>query len=145
MMEPQKFAPDSGLLTAYVAAHYKVTGAATPFVLRVGHRSAALASVHLANRVNCSAFITAWNPRSVARSESINRASQQRLESELTAIGLTLLAGIGEDPAGVWPGEPSVLVLGILRGEAERVGQSFGQRAIVWSGESAIPELVVLP
>jgi hypothetical protein len=136
-----------GLLAAYLAAHYKVTGTAKPFVLRVGHRSAELASVHLAHGASCSAFITAWNPRSVRRSESINRASQERLESELAAIGATLVAGIGEDPAGVWPGECSVLAVGISRSEAERVGRKFGQRAIVWSDESAIPELIdlVLP
>jgi len=90
---------------------------------------------------------TRWNPRSVRRSEGINRASQERLESELAAIGATLVAGIGEDPAGVWPGECSVLAVGISRSEAERVGRKFGQRAIVWSDESAIPELIdlVLP
>ena len=132
------------LPAAYLAAHYKVTGTAKPFVLRVGHRSAELASMHLANGANSSAFITAWNPRSVATSENLNRASQQRLESQLTAMSLTFLAGIGEDPAGVWPGEPSALVLGISRREAERVGRTFGQLAIVWSEEPAIPELVVL-
>jgi hypothetical protein len=142
-VEPEKFVSNNALLTAYLAAHYRVTGAAPPFVLQVGRRSAELASLHLANRVNCSAFITAWNPRGVAAPESLNRASQQRLESELAATGHTLLAGIGEDPAGVWPGEPSILVLGISRGEAERVGRRFGQLAIVWSGESATPELVV--
>jgi hypothetical protein len=132
------------LLAAYLAAHYKVTGTAKPFVLRVGHRSAELASVHLANGANCSAFITACNPQSVVRSEAINQASQKRLESELAAIGATLVAGIGEDPAGRWPGESSVLVVGISRSEAERVGRKFDQRAIVWSGESAIPELIDL-
>jgi hypothetical protein len=143
-MTPKKFASDSGLLAAYRAAHYKVTDTATPFVLRVGHRSAELAALHLASGVNCSAFITAWNPRSVPRSESLNRALQQRLESELAAMRLTLRAGIGEDPAGVWPGEPSVLVLGIPRSEAERIGHRFDQLAIVWSGQSAVPELVLL-
>jgi hypothetical protein len=133
-----------GLLAAYLAAHYKVTGTAKPFVLRVGHRSAELASVHVAQGVNCSAFITAWNPQSVTASEATNRASQQRLEAELGAIGVTLVAGIGEDPAGVWPGEPSVLAVGLSRSEAERVGRRFGQRAVVWSGESAIPELIDL-
>jgi len=132
------------LLATYLAAHYKVTGTAKPFVLRVGHRSAELASVHLANGAKCSAFITAWNPRSVVRSEADNRASQKRLESDLAAIGVTLVAGIGEDPARLWPGEPSVLAVGISRSEAERVGREFGQRAIVWSGESAIPELIDL-
>jgi hypothetical protein len=135
---------DEDLLAAYLAAHYKVTGTAKPFVLRVGHRSAELAAMHLANGANCSAFITAWNPGSVARSEVTNRASQKRLESEVSGIGATLVAGIGEDPAGRWPGEPSVLVVGISRSEAERVGRKFGQRAIVWSGTSAIPELIDL-
>ena len=132
------------LLATYLAAHYKVTGTAKPFVLRVGHRSAELASVHRANGANCSAFITAWNPQSVVRSEAENRASQKRLESELTAIGVRLVAGTGADPAGVWPGEPSVLAVGISRSEAERVGRKFGQRAIVWRDESAIPEPIDL-
>ena len=132
------------LLAAFLAAHYKVSGTARPFVLRVGHPSAELAAVHLAHGVNCSAFITAWNPGSVSRPEAINRASQARLESELAASGATLLAGIGEDPAGVWPGERSVLAVGISRSDAERVGREFGERAILWSGESAIPELIDL-
>ena len=59
-------------------------------------------------------------------------------------MGVTFLAGLGEDPSGVWPGEPSVLVLGMSRSEAERIGREFGQLAIVWSAESAIPELVAL-
>jgi hypothetical protein len=144
MMRPQKFGEDEDVLAAYLAAHYKVTGTASPFVLRVGRRSAELASVHLANRANCSAFITAWNPQSVARSQADNCASQKRLESELGELGVTLIAGVGMDPAGVWPDEPSVLAVGISRNEAERVGRRFGQRAIVWNGESAIPELIDL-
>jgi len=100
--------------------------------------------VHLANNVDCSALITAWNPRSVSQSERINRASQERLERELTEMGFTLLAAFRADPSGAWPGEPGVLVLGLSRHEAERVGRSFGQLAIVWSGETAVPELVVL-
>ena len=143
-MTLEELSSDNSLLAAYVAAHYKVTGTPTPFVLRVGQNSAELASVYLANGVNCSAFLTAFNPNSVPQPEVINRALQERLETELTAIGFTLLAGFGEDPSGAWPGEPSVLVLGISRSEAERVGRAFGQLAIVWSGETAVPELVVL-
>jgi hypothetical protein len=133
------------LLAAYAAAHYKVSGAPTPFVLRIGHRSAELASVHLANGVRCSAFLTGWNPHSVPQPENINRVAQERLQRALVAMGFTLLDGFGEDPSGAWPGEPSVLVLGISRSEAERVGRAFSQLAIVWSGESAVPELVALP
>jgi hypothetical protein len=59
-------------------------------------------------------------------------------------MGLRFLTGIADDPSGLWPGEPGALVLGISRSDAERVGQDFNQLAIVWSGESAVPELVVL-
>ena len=135
---------DKNLLAAYAATHFTVTGTPTPFVLRVGQRSAELAAMYLADGVNCSAFLTAFNPTSVPQPEAINRASQERLETELTAMGLTVLAGFGEDPSGAWPGEASVLVLGMSRNEAERVGRAFGQLAIVWSGETAVPELVVL-
>lgn len=144
MVGPHKSDSTTALLAAYLAAHYRVTGTAAPFVLRVGHRSAELAALHLANDVNCSAFITACNPQGVVSSDSLNRASQQRLERQLSAMGVTFLAGLGEDPSGVWPGEPSVLVLGMSRSEAERIGREFGQLAIVWSAESAIPELVAL-
>jgi hypothetical protein len=132
------------LLAAYAATQFRVTGTQTPFVLRVGERSGELASMQFANSVNCSAFITAWNPWSVTQTESVNRTSQELLERELTAMGLTFLSGIGEDDPGVWPGEPSVLVLGLSREEAKRLGRAFGQLAIVWSGETAVPELVVL-
>ena len=135
---------ENALLAAYRAAHYQVTGTPAPFVLRIGQRSPELAAVQLAHHVDCSAFVTAWNPDSVAQPEAVNRAAQQRLETQLSAMGLTLLAGFGGDPSGQWPGEPSVLALGLSRSEAERVGRVFGQRAIVWSGETAVPELVVL-
>jgi hypothetical protein len=141
IVEPNRH---KNLLAAYAATHYKVTGTPAPFVLRVGQRSAELAAMYLANGVCCAAFLTAFNPNSVPQPEAINGASQQRLETELAAMGLTLLAGFGEDPSGTWPGEPSVLVLGMSRREAERVGRAFGQLAIVWSGESAVPELVGL-
>ncbi|MGO9593542.1 MAG: DUF3293 domain-containing protein [Steroidobacteraceae bacterium] len=144
LMTLDELSRDNSLMAAYVAADFKVTGTPTPFVLRVGKPSPELAAAYLANNVNCSAFLTAWNPNSVPQPEIINRASQERLETELTAMGLTLLAGFGEDPSGAWPGEPSVLVLGLSRSEAERVGRAFGQLAIVWSGETAVPELVVL-
>lgn len=135
---------DHGLLAAYAATHFKVTGSPAPFILRIGQRSSELAALQFAKRVRSSAFLTAFNPNSVPHPVAVNRASQERLERELTAMGLTFLAGFGEDPAGVWPGEPSVLVLGVSRSDAERIGGQFGQRAIVWIGATAVPELVLL-
>jgi hypothetical protein len=55
-----------------------------------------------------------------------------------------IVAGLGEDSAGVWPGETSLLVLCIILDEAKYIGIEFGQNAIVWAQEDAIPHLILL-
>ena len=72
--------------------------------------------------VGCSAYLTAWNPGSEPTAQAMNQAAQARLEADLEAAGYPILRGMGVDPAGSWPGEPSVLVLGISRTEAHRLG-----------------------
>ena len=132
------------LLAAYSRTHFRVTGVAAPFDLQIGRYSEELASLHAVSSVSTSSFITAWNPRSVKQDARWNQEAQARLETELRALGVSMVAGIGEDPCGQWEGEPSVLVLGISRLEAERIGRSYGQNAIVWCGKDAVPELLVL-
>ena len=132
------------LIAAYSATHFRVTGVPEPFVLWVGQRSDELAALHAAYRVGCSAFMTAWNPRSKQQPEAVNHAAQAQMVAELEAAGYRCLVGIGEDPSGQWPAEESVLVPGIGRAEAEQVGGRFGQNAIVWTGTEAVPELVML-
>lgn len=134
----------SELIAAYAATHFRVTGVPDPFVLQVGQRSAALEALHEAYSVGSSAFLTAWNPRSQPHSDNENRAAQAEMESALTVAGYVLLKGVGEDPSGRWPGEESVLALGIGCAEAEDIGRRYGQNAIVWAGTDAVPELVLL-
>jgi len=58
--------------------------------------------------------------------------------------GYACVPGMGRDPGGEWPSEPSVLVLGISRREAEVLGRSYDQNAIVFYEKDTAAELVLL-
>jgi hypothetical protein len=132
-----------GTIAAYAATRYRVFRK-EPFELKIGHASSPLQ--HLYEEYDCSsaAFITAWNAYSVAATDADNEAAQARLEGRLTAGSIPFISGIGEDAAGEWPGEPSVLALGIDLDAAKTIGIEFRQNAIVWVGEDAVPQLVML-
>jgi hypothetical protein len=132
------------LIDAYRATRYEVTGTPSPFVLRVGEPNEALAACHLAHGVRCSAFVTAWNPGSRALAAAVNAAAEIALEERLRARGYRLLAGRGIDPAGRWPAEESVLVLGLDRAAACAIAREFGQAGLVCAGADAVPHLVLL-
>lgn len=114
------------------------------FTLKIGEQSPEILRVFEEHGCRNAAFLTAWNPYSEPTSDRENEAAQQRLESGLAQNSYVLFQGIGKDPSGKWPGEPSVLVLGISREEASRRGNEFRQNAIVWIGSDGIPELVTL-
>lgn len=132
------------LLDAYRATESWVEEADPPFALRIGVRSAELAGLHAECGVACSAFLTVYNPGSEPRTESCNRAAQERLEAELHRLGYGTRRGVGTDPAGAWPGETSVLAIGMPADAAESTGRAFGQNAALWSGADAVPVLLVL-
>jgi len=77
------------------------------------------------------AFVTAWNPASVVLSRTENNARQLELRGAVDTAGYAMLngEGVGEDPK--WKPEKSLLILGISRGEAVKLGRRFGQLAIV--------------
>jgi putative PIN family toxin of toxin-antitoxin system len=91
-----------------------------------------------------AAFITAANPGSERRSEEENRLLAAALQETLEAAGWFFLEGEGRDPKGLWPAEPSLLVLGIGRTEAIKVARGFAQNALVWCEPGRPPELVVV-
>jgi len=55
-----------------------------------------------------------------------------------------IFQGEGRDPEGKWKAEPSVLIMGIPRAEAEALGRRLEQNAIVFIEKTKAPELVVL-
>ena len=126
------------LIAAYERAHYVVDG---HFTLKIGRRCAPLDALLQAHRAHTATFVTAANPRGEQRSPAQNRAAQAELEASLA---YPFHRGEGRDPDGAWPAEPSALVIGMPRGEAEALGRAYRQNAIVFIEQGAAPELVLL-
>ena len=131
------------LLDAYRRTDYRVLEGVAPFVMRVDERCEPLRRCHEAFDVRCSSFITAWNPRSTPTPQAINDAAMARLSYDVAALGLRTLAGVGVDPDEMWPGEPSLLVLGLDVPTALTLARTYGQHAIVCAGPDAVPRLVL--
>ena len=134
---------DGDTLRAYEQTHYRVLGDA-PATLRIGLPNAALAELHRAFSVDCSAFVTAANPFSALIDAKSNALRQTALADELKREGWRFVEGIGEHPSGRWPGEPSFLILGLPLDAAKQLGTRHGQNAIVWCGANALPQLILL-
>jgi len=52
--------------------------------------------------------------------------------------------GEGRDAEGRWPAEPSLLVIGISRADAEAFGRRFEQNAVLFVERGGVPRLIVL-
>jgi len=143
VIDPEKSQIDALTQQAYRRALDEVL-TDIPFVLRIGVRNTKLAALFEQYRVASAAFITAYNPFGELVSEASNRAAQNRLLSHLSQLRLFTLPGIGKDPSGSWPGEPSFLVLGASMATACDVGKKFSQNAIVWADGDAVPTLLLL-
>lgn len=134
---------DPDLVEAYKATDFHVHNQ-PPFVLKVGTASPQLAQLYHQHGTTCAAFLTAYNPYSEAVGDAENTAFQHKLSRELTSRGLTFLPGMGQDNQGQWPGEPSFLILGLALDEAKVMGAQYRQNALVWCGEDAVPQLILL-
>jgi len=131
------------LINAYSQTHYRVL-AAQPFTLHIGRHSSALQTLHALHGVDCSAFVTAFNPFSRSLSAACNGGRHQRLLGRLKRQGWGFVQGYGRHPSGNWPAERSVLILGMTSAQAQALGVALQQNAIVCSGADAVPELVLL-
>jgi len=130
------------IIQAYLQTEYHVHGN-PPLTLRIGEPNAGLAALHAAAGVDCSAFITAWNPLSQRLPDTENAARQDALAAELRRRGLGYLEGRGQHPVDAW-GEASFLVPGLDLQAARALGSAYGQNALVWSGADAVPQLILL-
>jgi hypothetical protein len=106
------------------------------FCFMVGSRSAKLERLLERHDVDRWAFITAWNPGSVPLSAQENERRQAQLLTSVSDYVVIPGEGVGRDAA--WEPEPSLLILGIPRKEAIRLGRRFGQLAIV-AGHKGFP------
>ena len=129
-------------IDAYTKADY-VVFSDRQVVLRVGKKNAELDELITSEGATTAAFITAANPRGEKRSDTENGVANAALQSFVSAAGYPHFWGEGRDPFGSWS-EPSFLVIGIYRANAEALGQLFEQNAIVFCEVGRAPELVIL-
>ena len=135
---------EASLIAAYRATHYCVTGTYPPFLLRADSHCPDLEACHRAHGVECSAFVTAWNPLSRPTSLEENVAAQARLEARLRASDVVVIEGLGVDPTGQWEGEESLLALGLKLEPAIAIAREFRQNGLLWAGVDAVPKLILL-
>lgn len=133
---------DDKYLCAYRNTSYEVDIPGVRIRLHVGEPNSALDSLLKNRDVTEWAFITAYNPRSESCSLEENDQRQKDLLQEVHAQGYPTFPGTGVGENTDWPAEPSVLILGISRETARKVGQKYGQHAIVVGRRGQAPELL---
>ncbi len=139
----QNSAIDPDTIRAYLETDYVVRGEPS-VILRIGNTCPELAAIHRMHRVDCSAFLTAFNPFSEPLDEQENDRRHELLMQELKLRSLPVLEGYGSHPDNGWPPEASVLVPGLSLEASKSLGARFEQNAIVWSGADAVPQLILL-
>jgi hypothetical protein len=138
---------DPQLRAAYERAVYVVFG--SPNVeFRIGEPDAVLDAMMQMAHAECAAFVSSANARGVRTPENERRLAQFLLRAGLDELEdgarYRIDQGEGRDPEGKWSAEPSVLIVGIPRAEAEALGRTLEQNAIVWIEKGKAPELVIL-
>lgn len=140
-VKPTEIEP--GLVNAYRQTDFALAGEAE-LVFNVGRASLALDAAMAWRGCERAAFLTAYNPFSRDVGEALNRKAQAALLGDLERMELDWIAGEGRDPSGEWPGEPSVLVLGITSQQAFELGRAYEQNALVWCEVGQPAALVLL-
>ena len=131
------------LLAAYRNALYVVFGA-PELVIRIGEPNEVVDALMDEEGADTAAYLTAANPGGELQGKRANELSCAALHQALADAGYACYLGESRDAEGDWPAEPSVLAVGISRREAEVIGRSYEQNAIVFIERGRAPELVVL-
>lgn len=128
------------LAAAYWATEYRVFTEDGVITLRPGTISSELAALQRRYGVRSSAFLTAYNPRSVPHGENWNRQRQAELMAQV-APRWPSLRGEGVSTTGDWPPEESLLILGISLEEARELGCQYDQFAFLFGDEAGCVRL----
>ena len=130
------------LLEAYRNAEY-VVFAEREIVLRIGEPNARLDALLAEHGARIAAFVTAANPRGEPRPEAENAVANSAMQNLVSAAGYPHYLGEGRNKRRTWA-EPSFLIVGIYRQNAEALGALFEQNAIVFCEAGRAPELIAL-
>jgi len=136
------------LRAAYVATDFVFEAEGHTYILRIGEQNQQVRELFAKHSVQGAAYITACNPASLTLGDVHNTLAMRALRRDLSVRNggrpWVVYSGAGQDRAGIWPPDPSLMVLGIDRAEAEALGRRYGQYAIVWIDEAGTPSLVDL-
>lgn len=143
MPEPETFE------LAYRNTHYWVYETASPanpsgdcWLLRVEQHQPLLLRAYIRHGVHCASYLTACNPHGRLLDAAENSKRMLALREALRQQGWQWAEGFGQDPRGQWPGEDSVLVWGMDRPVALAWGAQWQQKAVLFCGADAVPELL---
>ena len=128
----------------YLATDYRLGHTDQDIVLTIGKHSERLAMLFVGNGVNCGAFLTAYNPQGTIQSDAANAQGHAELARKLQELGLLAIQGSGSEEGTDWPAEKSYFALGLTLEPAKAIGTHFDQDAIVWVGQDAVPQLILL-
>ncbi len=129
------------LLQAFAETRY-IVHHEPPFTMRIGQPCPQLKELMAEHNALSAAFITAWNPFSQNLPAKENQVRQDELKANIKKRGLICFDGIGQHPSNNWPGEGSVLVLGLDLEAAKSLARHYEQHAFVWAAGDGLPELV---
>ena len=93
--------------------------------------------------LDCAAFITAWNPRSMNLEPEENQRQNLKLQKDIDNLGLRYFKGYGVGMDGEWPAEESYLILGLPRIEAMDLAVKYEQNAFVYCQKGQPNEVVI--
>jgi hypothetical protein len=130
------------LFDAYRSTSFFANTSRGRLCLRVGRMSPELDALLVACGVRTWAYVTGFNPGSILLTPDENERRHQRLEGEVRRRGYTTFVGEGIGDDGQWPPERSLLIVGIGRDDAIRLGREFEQRAVVY-GDSGGPAMLL--
>ena len=130
------------LLDAYRATSYQADVEGETVRLRVARETPELDARLAGWNLDSWAFLTAANPGSLPLSDEENRARHEELVNLLAGLGCKMWQGLGVADDDGWSPEVSLLVPGLCRDEAIRIGRRFGQVAVVFGRVGEAAELV---
>lgn len=109
------------------------------FTIEIGKRHPPLDALLEKQSPKSWAIITAYNPMAKLRDAALNEAAQTELKKKLNDFVVIEGMNVAEDET--W-NEPSFLVLGISKIDAQRLAEQFQQAAIVYGELAAEAQLV---
>lgn len=87
------------------------------------------------------AYITAWNPLPITYSLEENRMRNQSLKSDLNAINLEYIDGVGMAVDGSWQ-EESIFIKNISKDQAEHLAKKYEQVAYLFAQKNEKTQLI---